>query len=128
MENFCCDLCGSKTILKQRERRRKRTKQRKPPTPRYKIDPETGKKLCLCNACGRYIQKINELYRFTTVGLSFGRRLIRNPATVVSSLSEKKKLVKRAEEFGQSLARLLNDDDGEKTNIHTYRFFDVEMS
>lgn len=49
---FKCDLCGSPNITDPTRRGNRPKMSTNSPSPRHKKDPETGKILTLCNACG----------------------------------------------------------------------------
>ena len=51
---FKCDLCGSSHITDPSRRGNRLRLSMHAPSPRHKLDPETGKMLTLCNACGNY--------------------------------------------------------------------------
>ncbi|XP_064649677.1 uncharacterized protein LOC135501476 isoform X2 [Lineus longissimus] len=95
---FCCDLCGSAYVCKPSRKSRSGKVSRHTPYPRFGIDPNTGKKLMMCNACG----------------LAFNRpkkKKIRFKACQDPSVDhcEKEKYLKDAKEFGESLAQQLNE-------------------
>ena len=48
---FCCDRCQSPYVIDPKKS--SKTVPKKLPGPRYKVDPESGKRLKLCNACGK---------------------------------------------------------------------------
>ena len=49
---FCCDKCQSPYVIDPKKVSSKQMT-KKAAGPRYKVDPETGKRLKLCNACGK---------------------------------------------------------------------------
>ena len=51
---FKCDLCGSPHVTDPSRRGNRPKTSTHAPSPRHKLDPETGKMLTLCNACGMY--------------------------------------------------------------------------
>ena len=51
---FKCDLCGSPYVINPTRRGNRPKLSTHHPSPRHKVDPETGKTLTLCNACGVY--------------------------------------------------------------------------
>ena len=51
---FKCDLCGSPNITDPTRRGNRPKTSTSSPSPRHKKDPETGKMLTLCNACGKF--------------------------------------------------------------------------
>ena len=50
---FKCDLCGSQHITDPSRRGNRPKTSAHMPSPRHKLDPESGRMLTLCNACGR---------------------------------------------------------------------------
>lgn len=52
---FKCDLCGSPYVTNPSRRGNRIKTSSHQPSPRHKIDPQTGKTLTLCNACGKDI-------------------------------------------------------------------------
>ncbi len=50
--SFKCDKCGALSVTNPMVRGNRPKKGKNMPCPRRKIDPETNKMLCLCNACG----------------------------------------------------------------------------
>lgn len=49
---FKCDLCGSPYVINPTRRGNRPKLSTHQPSPRHKVDPDTGKTLTLCNACG----------------------------------------------------------------------------
>ncbi|XP_032231684.2 uncharacterized protein LOC5507258 isoform X2 [Nematostella vectensis] len=96
---FKCDLCESPYVTNpsRRGNRLKTTPQQ--PSPRHKVDPQTGKRLTLCNACG----------------LSFGRpkKLPKESRSQVNP-EEKTKYLEEARAFALSLVDGLGDPDAER--------------
>ena len=52
-DSFQCDKCGTPFITNPMIRGNRLKKSSHVPSPRHKVDPETNKRLCLCNACGK---------------------------------------------------------------------------
>ncbi len=50
---FSCDICSSSYVCNPYRRGRVVGKSRHKQQPRVKVDPNTGKQLILCNACGK---------------------------------------------------------------------------
>ena len=56
---FKCDLCGSAHVTDPSRRGNRPKTSPHAPSPRHKLDPETGKMLTLCNACGKCLREID---------------------------------------------------------------------
>lgn len=50
---FKCDLCGAEHVTDPSRRGNRPKTSAHAPSPRHKLDPDTGKMLTLCNACGK---------------------------------------------------------------------------
>ncbi|XP_033119138.1 probable basic-leucine zipper transcription factor Q [Anneissia japonica] len=91
---FSCDNCKSPYIVNPKRSISKKDPKRAP-APRYKVDPESGKKLTLCNACG----------------LLFDRQKKRGAKPPVATEADRKKYAEECEKFSQSLACGMNDPE-----------------
>ncbi|XP_048469359.1 uncharacterized protein LOC109931616 [Rhincodon typus] len=92
---FCCDICKSPSITNPSYRGNRLKQSGYRASPRWKSDPETGKMLMLCNACG----------------LAFGRsRRLRSSCTDIDA-GERRKHREALEAFAVSMMELLGDQD-----------------
>ncbi|XP_070175600.1 uncharacterized protein [Littorina saxatilis] len=102
---FSCDLCQSPYVcnpyLSKQGARGKRS--RHMPSPRQKLNPNTGKLLTLCNACAQSLDGP------------------RPPKLVVQvSVEEKEAYCSKAKAFAAQLATQLQDEDAERFYCPSY--------
>lgn len=102
-KGFSCDVCKSPYVVNPCRRRSKKPKQK--PTPRHRIDPETKRRLNLCNACG--------LASTSTRGKSKKIQRVKT-LSPVPSLEQKQKYLVDACRFARSLVKEYNDSDAER--------------
>ena len=95
--NFKCDMCGSRYVVNPM-RRGKTATARNRATPRHKVDPDTQKKLTLCNACG----------------LKMSRPRKARAGRVTLSEDEQKQFVEEGIRFAKELAEKLNNTAAER--------------
>ncbi|XP_071948544.1 uncharacterized protein [Antedon mediterranea] len=102
---FCCDNCKSPYIVNPKRSISKKDPKRAP-APRYKVDPETGKKLILCNACGLLFNRQQKSVR------------IKPP---VATEADRKKFAEDCEKFAQSMATRLNDPEAARFTCNIFK-------
>ncbi|XP_031565617.1 uncharacterized protein LOC116300805 isoform X2 [Actinia tenebrosa] len=102
---FKCDKCGSPYVTNPSRRGNRVKTSSHQPSPRHKVDPQTGKTLTLCNACG----------------LSFDRPKKQNREKQQPSQEDKIKYLEESQTFAKALAEKLGDPDAEKLYCPLYK-------
>ncbi|GCC31391.1 hypothetical protein chiPu_0009848 [Chiloscyllium punctatum] len=92
---FCCDICKSPSITNPSRRGNRLRRSGYTASPRWKHDPETGKMLMLCNACG----------------LAFGRSRGPHSSCAGTDADERRKHQEALVAFAVSMTELLGDQD-----------------
>ncbi|XP_060697109.1 uncharacterized protein LOC132825715 isoform X2 [Hemiscyllium ocellatum] len=92
---FCCDICKSPSITSPSRRGNRLRRSGYTASPRWKRDPETGKMLMLCNACG----------------LAFGRSRGPHSSCAGADADERRKHQEALVAFAVSMTELLGDQD-----------------
>ncbi|KAK2551864.1 hypothetical protein P5673_027104 [Acropora cervicornis] len=103
---FKCDLCGSPYVINPTRRGNRPKLSTHHPSPRHKVDPETGKTLTLCNACG----------------LSFDRPKKARKERLDPDPEEKRKYQEEASQFAMSLVEGLGDPDASRLSCPHFKF------
>ncbi|XP_067056761.1 uncharacterized protein [Acropora muricata] len=103
---FKCDLCGSPYVINPTRRGNRPKLSTHHPSPRHKVDPETGKTLTLCNACG----------------LSFDRPKKARKERLDPDPEEKRKYQEDASQFAMSLVEGLGDPDASRLSCPHFKF------